>query len=163
MIYNSIALQCELQRDVGIIDVYRHKEGAPLRGAFPVVVQFKARREKEHIMWRAKEKLRNSDIVVTEDSQTRLLELMKLEAEKIKKAEQEKRNPTSPRKGPASPKKVPGSPRKIPPSPTKSPSKRSNTTASFSMSPTRPAYLEQRRSPSKPTLSKGNLLCTTKW
>ena len=28
-------------RDVGIVDVYRHMEGAPLRGAFPVVVQFK--------------------------------------------------------------------------------------------------------------------------
>ena len=33
--------QCELMRDVGIVDVYRHMEGAPLRGAFPVVVQFK--------------------------------------------------------------------------------------------------------------------------
>ena len=40
--YQISQLQCELQRDVGIIDVYRHKEGAPLRGAYPVVVQFKA-------------------------------------------------------------------------------------------------------------------------
>lgn len=74
-------------RDVGILDVYRHKEGAPLRGAYPVVVQFKARREKEQIMWRAKEKLRDTDIVVTEDSQTRLVELMKEEVEKMKKKE----------------------------------------------------------------------------
>ena len=58
-----------------------------MHGALPVVVQFKARREKEQIMWRAKEKLRDTDIVVTEDSQQRLVELMKEEAEKIKKRE----------------------------------------------------------------------------
>ena len=108
-------------------------------------------------MWRAKEKLRNSDIVVTEDSQFRLLELMKIEAEKIKKAEQERRNPMSPKKVPTSPKKVPGSPRKVPASPTKSPRK-TTTTAAFSMSPTRPAYLDQRKSPVKTTNQRGKLI-----
>ena len=43
-----------------------------------------ARREKEQIMWRCKEKLRDSDIVVTEDSQSRLMALMHANAEKIK-------------------------------------------------------------------------------
>ena len=130
---------------MGIIDVYRHKEGAPLRGAFPVVVQFKARREKEHVMWRAKEKLRDTDLVVTEDSQTRLLDLMKIEAEKIRKAEEERRNPKSPKKVPNSPRKVPNSPRKfVPPSPKKSPTKLSivaNT--AFAMSSVRPAHLDR--------------------
>ena len=134
---------------MGIIDVYRHKEGAPLRGAFPVVVQFKARREKEHVMWRAKEKLRDSDLVVTEDSQSRLLDLMKIEAQKIRKAEEEKRNPKSPKKAPlvpSSPKKVPNSPRKfVPPSsPKKSPTKLSTVAnAAFAMSSVRPAHLDR--------------------
>jgi hypothetical protein len=44
-------------------------QGVPLRGAYPVIVTFKARREKEQILWRAKEKLRKKDIFVTEDSQ----------------------------------------------------------------------------------------------
>ena len=90
--------------------MYRHVDGAPLNGAFPVVVQFKARREKEQIMWRAKEKLRETEIVVTEDSQHRLLELMRQEVEKIKK------------EGLKSPKKIPSSPNKVqkcPPSPSK--------------------------------------------
>merc|ERR1719362_1228425 len=91
--------ECELMRDVGIVDVYRHMEGAPLRGAFPVVVQFKARREKEQIMWRCKENLRDSEIVVTEDSQSRLMALMNAEAEKIKKEESLKRTASlSPKK-----------------------------------------------------------------
>ena len=38
-----LKFQCGLLRDVGIIDVYRHMDGAPLRGAFPVVVQFKVK------------------------------------------------------------------------------------------------------------------------
>ena len=130
---------------MGIIDVYRHKEGAPLRGAFPVVVQFKARREKEHVMWRAKEKLRDTDLVVTEDSQTRLLDLMKIEAEKIRKAEEERRNPKSPKKVPNSPRKVPNSPRKfVPPSPKKSPTKLSTVAnTAFAMSSVRPAHLDR--------------------
>ena len=128
---------------MGIIDVYRHKEGAPLRGAYPVVVQFKARREKEHVMWRAKEKLRDSDIVVTEDQTTRLLELMKIEAEKMKKAEEERRKPTSPKKVPNSPKKVA---KPVPPS---SP-KKSSPIKNFAFSPTRPAHLERgKRQPTK--------------
>ena len=76
----------------------------------PILVQFKARREKEQIMWRAKEKLRNSDIVVTEDSQQRLLELMQKEVEKIKK---QGNILSSPKKVPTSPNRVPSSPRKV--------------------------------------------------
>ena len=75
----------------------------------PILVQFKARREKEQIMWRAKEKLRNSDIVVTEDSQQRLLELMQKEVEKIKK---QGNILSSPKKVPTSPDRIPSSPRK---------------------------------------------------
>jgi hypothetical protein len=100
--FSFFFFQCGLMRDVGIIDVYRHVEGAPLKGAFPVVVQFKARREKEQIMWRAKEKLRNTDIVVTEDSHQRLVEIMNKEKEKLKKAglrSPSKAAPASPSKG----------------------------------------------------------------
>ena len=70
----------------------------------------------------AKEKLRETEIVVTEDSQHRLLELMRQEVEKIKK-EGNKNN--SPKKCPSSPNKLqsPGkkSPKKCPPSPKKFP------------------------------------------
>lgn len=128
---------------MGIIDVYRHMEGAPLRGAYPVVVQFKARREKEQIMWRAKEKLRNSEIVVTEDSQQRLLDLMKAEVEKIKKEgsnakpwQQSQQSPTKTRNRSQSPEKpMPGSPVK----------KSSSMNFSYSAEP--PAHL--KNSPSK--------------
>ena len=152
-------------RDVGILDVYRHKEGAALRGAKPVIVQFKARREKEQIMWRAKEKLRDTDIVVTEDSQQRLLELMKAEAERIKKygvpGSKPPSSPTkkpsvsssSPTKAPGSPTKAPSSPLKAPSSPTKVPSsplkKSSSSNLNFSYSSQKPAHLGSLGSTSK--------------
>ena len=41
--------------------------GAQWRGAYPVVVEFKARREKEQLLWRSKDRLRKIDIVVTDD------------------------------------------------------------------------------------------------
>ena len=58
--------QVGISRDVGVLDCYRYKQGVPLRGAYPVIVTYKARREKEQILWRAKEKLRKKDIYVTE-------------------------------------------------------------------------------------------------
>ena len=75
-------------------------------------------------MWRCKEKLRDSDIVVTEDSQSRLMALMNAEAEKMKKEESMKRMASlSPKKqrrgGSQSPTKVPTSPAKVPTSPAK--------------------------------------------
>ena len=69
---------------MGILDCYRYKQGVPLRGAYPVIVTFKARREKEQILWRAKEKLRKKNIFVTEDSQARLSDRLKAEKEKEK-------------------------------------------------------------------------------
>jgi len=135
--------ECGLLRDVGIIDVYRHMDGAPLRGAFPVVVQFKARREKEQIMWRCKEKLRDSDIVVTEDSQSRLMALMHANAEKIKQDELAKRAPRSPKKerndGLKPTSKVLVSPSKFPSSPNKT--RRSDV--QFNYSTSRPTHLNQ--------------------
>ena len=47
-----------ITRDVGIIDCYRYLEGAQYKDAFPIVVTFKARREKEQMLWRSKDKLR---------------------------------------------------------------------------------------------------------
>ena len=41
--------------------------GAPWRGAYPVIVEFKARREKEQLLWRSKDRLRKINIVVTDD------------------------------------------------------------------------------------------------
>ena len=100
--------------------------------------KFKARREKEQIMWRCKEKLRNSDIVVTEDSQSRLMDLMKAEAEKIKKEELAKRLPPSPKKkqrdGSQSPTKVPSSPIK-------------KSSTNFSYSGSKPAHLNKLTPP----------------
>ena len=91
-------------------------------------------------MWRCKEKLRNSDIVVTEDSQSRLMDLMKAEAEKIKKEELAKRAPPSPKKkqrdGSQSPIKVPSSP-----------IKKSNT--AFTYSASKPAHLNKLTPPGK--------------
>ena len=148
----SCFFQCQVQRDVGIIDVYRHYEGAPLNGAHPVIVQFKARREKEQIMWRAKEKLRNTDIVVTEDSQQRLLELMKKEVEKMKKEglKSPKKVPDSPKKVPDSPKKVLDSPKKVPISPRKSRT-RGNSPVKTPSSPLRkmPSLLDMLELPGK--------------
>ena len=59
--------QCGIARDVGIIDCYRYLNGAPWRGAYPVIVEFKARREKEQLLWRSKDRLRKINIVVTDD------------------------------------------------------------------------------------------------
>ena len=75
--------------------MYRHVDGAPLNGAYPVVVQFKARREKEQILWRSKDKLRKQNIIVTDDSTSRM------EQEKAGKMQ------LSPSKAPARPKPVP--------------------------------------------------------
>jgi len=148
--------ECELMRDVGIVDVYRHMEGAPLRGAFPVVVQFKARREKEQIMWRCKEKLRDSEIVVTEDSQSRLMALMNAEAEKIKKEESLRRtsslSPKKQRRGGSQ------SPTKVPTSPVKK-SNVINPFKDFSYSSEKPAHLSKNGGgfggvPGSPTKSR---------
>ena len=102
-----------------------------------------ARREKEQIMWRCKEKLRDSDIVVTEDSQSRLMALMHANAEKIKQDELAKRAPRSPRKerndGLKPTSKVLVSPSKFPSSPNKT--RRSDV--QFNYSNSRPTYLNQ--------------------
>ena len=83
----------------------------------------------------AKEKLRETEIVVTEDSQHRLLELMRQEVEKIKKEGNSLNKNNSPKKCPYSPNKLqsPGkkSPKKCPPSPKKFP----NTSPDFLPSP----------------------------
>ena len=50
--------QMGITRDVGIIDCYRYYEGAQYKDSFPIVVTFKARREKEQMLWRSKDKLR---------------------------------------------------------------------------------------------------------
>ena len=60
-------IQCEIARDIGILDCYRYYNGVPYRGAFPIIVQFKARREKEQLLWRSKDRLRKINIVVTDD------------------------------------------------------------------------------------------------
>ena len=52
---------------MGIVDCYRYYEGAPYRGAYPIIVEFKARREKEQLLWRSKDKLRKINVVVTDD------------------------------------------------------------------------------------------------
>ena len=83
-------------RDVGIIDCYRHKLGVRLGNAYPVIVTFKARREKEQILWRAKDKLRKKAIYVTEDSQARLSE--RLRAQKEKEKDMERRGAGKPLK-----------------------------------------------------------------
>ena len=103
-------------------------------------------------MWRAKEKLRNTDIVVTEDSQQRLLELMKKEVEKIKKEglKSPTKEPASPKKVPDSPKKVPDSPKKVPISPRKSRT-RGNSPVKTPSSPMRktPSLLDMLELPGK--------------
>ena len=66
-VFDVIELQCGINRDVGIIDCYRYYDGAPYRGAYPIIVQFKARREKEQLLWRSKDRLRNVNIVITDD------------------------------------------------------------------------------------------------
>ena len=91
-------------------------------------------------MWRCKEKLRDSDIVVTEDSQSRLMALMNAEAEKIKKEEAMKRMASlSPKKqrrdGSQSPTKVPTSPVKK--------SNVINSFKDFSYSSEKPAHLSK--------------------
>ena len=63
----SIELQCGIARDVGIVDCYRYYDGQPYNEAYPVIVEFKARREKEQLLWRSKDKLRKIDIIVTDD------------------------------------------------------------------------------------------------
>ena len=75
---------------MGILDCYRFKQGVPLRGAYPVIVTFKARREKEQILWRAKDKLRKKEIFVTEDSQARLSERLR----QFRVTEKEKEKPS---------------------------------------------------------------------
>ncbi len=90
-------------------------------------------------MWRAKEKLRDTDIVVTEDSQQRLLDLMKEEADKIKKKEALMKSPVKAKKPsqngpPASPKKAP-----VPMSPVK----KSTSLMSFSYASSKPNYLQK--------------------
>ena len=68
LIYDiSIKLQCGIARDVGIVDCYRYYDGQPYNEAYPVIVEFKARREKEQLLWRSKDKLRKIDIIVTDD------------------------------------------------------------------------------------------------
>ena len=90
-------------------------------------------------MWRCKEKLRDSEIVVTEDSQSRLMVLMNAEAEKIKKEEAMKRmaslSPKKRRNGSQSPTKVPTSPVKK--------SNVINPFKDFSYSSEKPAHLSK--------------------
>lgn len=76
-------------------------KGNPWRGAYPVIVQFKARREKEQLLWRSKDKLRKIDIVVTDDIALRQKE------EWIYEDGEE--NPSSKPPNTASPKKKPKS------------------------------------------------------
>ena len=103
-------------------------------------------------MWRAKEKLRNTNIVVTEDSQQRLLELMKKEVEKMKKEglKSPTKEPLSPKKVPDSPKKVPESPKKVLISPRKSRT-RGNSPVKTPSSPMRkmPSLLDMLELPGK--------------
>ena len=47
-------------------------EGAPYKGAFPIIVELKQRREKEQLLWRSKDKLRNLEIIVTDDTYSKL-------------------------------------------------------------------------------------------
>ena len=68
-------LQLGIARDVGIIDCYRYYDGAPYNGAYPVIVQFKSRKEKEQLLWRSKDKLRKINIVVTDDISLRQKQL----------------------------------------------------------------------------------------
>ena len=78
MIYFNESLsqfQLGIARDVGIIDCYRYYDGAPYNGAYPVIVQFKSRKEKEQLLWRSKDKLRKIDIVVTDDISLRQKQL----------------------------------------------------------------------------------------
>ena len=78
-------LQVGITRDVGIIDCYRYMHGAPYKGAYPIVVQFKQRREKEQILWRSKDKLRKMNIIVTDDTSSRLAEQQRREYEEKRK------------------------------------------------------------------------------
>ena len=78
MIYFNESLsqfQLGIARDVGIIDCYRYYDGAPYNGAYPVIVQFKSRKEKEQLLWRSKDKLRKINIVVTDDISLRQKQL----------------------------------------------------------------------------------------
>jgi len=45
-------------------------------------MNFIYRKDKEHVLWRSRDKLRKAGIMVTEDSTTRLLKLRALEEEK---------------------------------------------------------------------------------
>ena len=49
------------------MDCYRYYNGVPYRGAFPIVAEFKSRKEKEQLLWRSKDRLRKINIVVTDD------------------------------------------------------------------------------------------------
>ena len=88
-------LQLGIARDVGIIDCYRYYDGAPYNGAYPVIVQFKSRKEKEQLLWRSKDKLRKVNIVVTDDISLR----QKMEDENFDPRQTSKKPiPTSPQK-----------------------------------------------------------------
>lgn len=76
-----------MARDFPLNDVYRLNDGPRLRGIPPVVVSFVSRKDKEHVMWRAKEKLRKLGIFATEDSATRLAKLR--EEQEAKSQQQE--------------------------------------------------------------------------
>ena len=65
--FTTWRLKCGIERDVGIIDCYRYYKGIPYLGALPIIVEFKARREKEQLLWRSKDRLRHINVVVTDD------------------------------------------------------------------------------------------------
>ena len=87
-----------LIREVPITDVFRYHDGPRIKGAPPVIVSFKNRKDKEQIMWRCKDKLRKAGILVTEDSAARLKRAKErrraaaLKAEEDDDEEQERRH-----------------------------------------------------------------------
>ena len=100
MIYFNESLsqfQLGIARDVGIIDCYRYYDGAPYNGAYPVIVQFKSRKEKEQLLWRSKDKLRKINIVVTDDISLRQKQ-MEDENYDPRSTSNKKPLPTSPQK-----------------------------------------------------------------
>ena len=100
--------QVGISRDVGIVDCYRYYNGAPYKGAFPIIVEFKQRREKEQILWRSKDRLKKLDIVVTDDTTSRTMERQQEEVHEDKKGGSKKttHSPKKKAKAPLSPEKA---------------------------------------------------------
>ena len=88
-------MQIGIARDVGIVDCYRYYDGAQYRGAFPIIVEFKQRREKEQLLWRSKDKLRKINVVVTDDVSLRQKQT---DEEDTRQSSNKKTNTASPKK-----------------------------------------------------------------